>query len=162
MAYDTQASSDGRMLAATPDERQFMQGDATQLYSRMRPDQRTAVGNEFLRLLRLAGDESQGERDATGMLSAQDVARLHNYTRERHPEILREVWSHPVTQAALSAPGAEAEPVEHEEVIEQVPRDVPQDYSATPPPAATPNEARDILRDTQREGPETNPAQNGY
>jgi hypothetical protein len=158
MTYDTQASQNGDTPMAVPDERQFAEADVTRLYSRMRSDQRTAIGNEFLRLLRLAGDNSEGERDAAGMLSAQEVARLHTYTRERHPEILREVWKHPVTQASLATPGAEAEPVEHEDVIEQV----PQDYSATPPPAASRNEAWDVLRETQREGPEANPANNGH
>ncbi|HEV8190036.1 MAG TPA: hypothetical protein VGP82_00905 [Ktedonobacterales bacterium] len=147
MAYDTQASREGNMPVAMPDERQFIEGDVTRLYSRMRSDQRTAVGNELLRLLRLSGDDTEGEREATGMLSAQEVARLHTYTRERHPEILHDVWNHPVTQASLAAPGAEAEPVEHEDVIEQVPRDVPQGGSATR------NEAEDALRETQWEGP---------
>src|SRR5579885_1704333 len=87
MGYDTQASHNGHMPSLPLDERQFMQGDMTSLYRRMRPDQRTAVGNEFLRLLRLAGDTSVhlGERDANGMLSAQEVAKLHAYAREHHP-----------------------------------------------------------------------------
>jgi hypothetical protein len=149
MTYDTQASQNRDVPAAMPEERQFAQADVAGLYGRMRPDQRTAVGNEFLRLLQLAGDDAVGEREANGMLSAQEVARLHAYTREHHPGILHEVWNHPVTQAALAAPGAEAEPVEHEDVIEQT----PQDDSAMAPPDAGRDETWDIFRETQREGP---------
>lgn len=149
MAYDTQASHNDDMPAAMSEERQFAQADVAQLYGRMRPDQRTAVGNEFLRLLRLAGDDTVGERDANGMLSAQEVARLHTYTREHHPEVLHEVWSHPVTQTALAAPGAAAAPVEHEDVIEQA----PQDDSVMQPPNAGRDETWNIFRETQREGP---------
>src|SRR5262249_46907085 len=120
-----------------------------QLYGRMRPDQLTAVGNEFLRLLRLAGDDTVGEREAHLMLSVQEVAELHTYAREHAPEVLHEVWSHPVTQAALATPGAEAAPVEHEDVIEQT----LQDDSAWRPPSASHDETWNIFRETQREGP---------
>src|SRR5262249_21064851 len=134
MANDAQKSP---YAAAMSDERQFTEGNATQLYSKLRPDQRTAVGNEFLRLLQLAGDNSMGEHESTGELSAEQVAKLHTYARERHPEILHRVWSHPVTQASLAAPGAEAAPVEHEEAIEATPIDIEHDYASTPPPTFT-------------------------
>src|SRR6185437_7962756 len=114
MATDPQAQAS----MPVPDERQFAEGDAAQLYGGMRPDQRTAIGNEFLRQLQLAGDISMGDQEATAELSAEQVAKLHTYVRERHPEVLHDVWSHPVTQASLATAGAEAAPIEHEEAIE--------------------------------------------
>jgi hypothetical protein len=189
MAYDTQQTRDANMPAATPDERQFAHADATALYRRMRPDQRTAVGNEFLRLLRLAGDPTGDQRAASGMLSVEDVARLHTYAREHHPEVLHEVWNHPVTQASLAAPGAQAEPIEHEDVIEQAPEEPPTEdvattgpygagfimselaqgqrpdrlleepYEASVQPTPESNAGERVIREAQEEGPETNPAQ---
>lgn len=111
-----------------------------QLYERMRPDQRTAVANEFVRTLRVAGDpeaerfrrETQAaaeyvpqrttpettddegatplasdENDAAALLSPEQVARIHAYTRDRHPDLFEQVMHHPVTVSAMSAPGAE-------------------------------------------------------
>lgn len=153
MANDTQP----QVTAPVPDEQQFAEGDATQLYGKMRPDQRTAVGNEFLRLLQLTGDTSMGDREATGELSAEQVAKIHSYARERHPEILHDVWGHPVTQASLAAPGAEAEPVEHEEAIEATPIDVEEDYATTPPPAPTRDDQWESLRATQHADPDIAP-----
>lgn len=115
---------------------EFRTGDATRLYRRLRPDQRAAVGLEFLRLLRLSGDPQandvsggafgtastqatdiditqrlmQHEPQPAPIVSAEQAARVHTYVRERHPDLFEQVLEHPVTQASLAAPGAE--PVE--------------------------------------------------
>ena len=99
---------------------QFTQSDPRRLYARLRPDQRTAIAGEFLRLFRLSGDPEALRFDTPieGMLPPERVAELHTYARQHHPEILEQVRDHPVTQAALAAPGAEVEePAEREEVV---------------------------------------------
>jgi hypothetical protein len=106
------------------------------LYAQMRPDQRTVIANEFIRLLTIAGDPAveqlrqdveaaeeyvppqasnpEDERAATHTVAASEhpvrvtveqVSRLHTYTREHHPDIFAQVMHHPVTMAALAAPG---------------------------------------------------------
>ena len=111
-----------------PSER-FARGDDMQLlYARMRPDQRTAVAGEFIRLLGLAGDDqaqhfreqfqrhAQVATDATEeLLSADEVAAIDQYVRQQHPEMIEEMLNHPVTQSALASPGEPAEPPEGEE-----------------------------------------------
>src|SRR5260370_16002973 len=107
------------------------------LYAQMRPDQRTVIANEFIRLLTIAGDPAveqlrqdveaaeeyvppqasnpEDERAVAHTVAASEhpvrvtteqVSRLHTYTREHHPDIFAQVMHHPVTVAALAAPGA--------------------------------------------------------
>ncbi len=97
--------------------------DVRRLYSRMRPDQRTAIGGEFIRLFRLSGDQEAQRfvQPMTGMLSASQVAEMHIFARDHLPRVLEEVRDHPVTQDALAHPGEEVEEVETEEVIIQEP-----------------------------------------
>jgi len=110
----------------------FDQADAAALYEQMRPDQRTAIANEFVRCLRLAGDpaaeqftaeaeqtespqqssvaEEQvvvtgGALETPRLLSAQQAAAIHRYTFERSPDCFTQVLHHPLTQAVLAAPG---------------------------------------------------------
>jgi hypothetical protein len=120
---------------------EFANGDPERFYARMRPDQRTAVANEFVRVLHLAGDPhaddfryaaedrfaASGEDYAPPeessaaqplvphLLSPDEASRVHRYTREHHPELVDTVARHPVTQAALAFPGAPPEPVPPEE-----------------------------------------------
>jgi hypothetical protein len=88
------------------------------LYERMRPDQRTAIAGEFIRLLALARDgrteqlrqklQNQTQithDDANELLSADQVDAIDNYVRQRHPEMIAQLVSHPVTQAVLAMPG---------------------------------------------------------
>ena len=120
----------------TPSER-FARGDEmASLYARMRPDQRTAMAGEFIRLLSLAGDpqaqqfreqfqhHTQVATDAKEeLLSADQVATIDRYVREKHPELIEEMLRHPVTQSALAAPGepasdeADTEPNEEKIII---------------------------------------------
>lgn len=101
----------------------FERGDDTRaLYEQMRPDQRTAIAGEFIRMLSLAGDaraeqfrqqfrEHTQLTDVTsdGLLSADQVAALDSYVRQRHPEMIEEVLRHPVTQSSLDMPGVPAD-----------------------------------------------------
>ena len=115
---------------------EFANGDPEQIYARMRPDQRTAVANEFVRVLHLAGDPraddfrsaaedhfaASGEEYAPPevssaaqpivphLLSPAEASRVHRYPRMHHPELVDAVARHPVTQAALAFPGAPSEP----------------------------------------------------
>lgn len=115
---------------------EFANGDPEALYARMRPDQRTAVANEFVRALVLSGDpraddfryagadrysasgedyappeeSSQAQAIVPHLLSPAEAARVHRYTREHHPDLFEKVAHHPVTQAALAFPGAIPEP----------------------------------------------------
>ncbi len=75
------------------------------IYEQMRPDYRTAIAEEFMRLLRLAGDAMAPYQHVPPMetLPAEQVAALHVYTRERHPDIFDMVMQHPVTRLALSS-----------------------------------------------------------
>ena len=113
--------------------------DVEGLYTRMRPDQRTAVANEFIRVLSLAGDttvqrfsqeEQLRQREMTNaaapgsaepmppqMQPAEAVVELHRYVRERHPELFEQVMRHPVTVAAMRAPGAEPIPDDEGEEV---------------------------------------------
>ena len=108
----------------------FQQGAAMQdLYAQMRPDQRTALAGEFIRLLRLAGDDQvdlfhqrfqehtqaashtspEASFKATDeLLSAEQVAEIDQYVRRKHPALIEQMLQHPVTQAALRAPGEQA------------------------------------------------------
>jgi hypothetical protein len=142
MSHDTTNTQPG---AAPISGDQFTQADPRRLYARMRPDQRTAIAGEFLRLFRLSGDPEalRFDRPLEGMLPPERVAELHAYARQHHPEILEQVLEHPVTQAALAAPGAEVEePAEHEEVVVREGADVapeaqsPQDIASDPEMAA--------------------------
>lgn len=100
---------------------QFAHSDPTDIYKQMRPDQWTAIANEFVRVLKVAGD-SQAERFAgaatpanrqsteTPVLKTLDQAvAVHTYTREHYPNLFAEVTRHPVTVASLQTPGAPAE-----------------------------------------------------
>lgn len=106
---------------------QFTHGDPTDMYKQMRPDQWTAIANEFLRVLTIAGDSQVnrfiGEvtpvgQQATGapVLKTLDQAvSVHMYTRDHYPDLFAEVAHHPVTVASLQAPGAPAEAEPDEE-----------------------------------------------
>jgi hypothetical protein len=93
-----------------------------ELYERMRPDQRTAIAGEFIRLLTLAGDpraeqfrqKLQDHTRITGdarneLLSADQVGAIDGYVRQSHPEMIAQLVAHPVTRSALEMPGAPAE-----------------------------------------------------
>ena len=93
-----------------------------ELYERMRPDQRTAVAGEFIRLLTLAGDSradqfrqklqdhTQIANDAhSELLTADQVEAIDSYVRQSHPEMIAQLAAHPVTRSALEMPGAPAE-----------------------------------------------------
>lgn len=86
---------------------EFAQDDPRHVYERMRPDQRTAIAGEFIRLFRLSGDPEAQRYDTeiTEMWPPERVAELHRYAQQRHPEIFEEVMRHPVTQASLETPG---------------------------------------------------------
>ena len=124
----------------------FTTADPKALYARMRPDQRTAIANEFIRLLRLAGDPGVARftgEDADGepgagtetvrksfdarppeLESPEQVASIHTYTREHHPDIFEQVAHHPVTIASLAHAGERVEEaVQQENVIVQGPSD---------------------------------------
>lgn len=92
-----------------------------ELYERMRPDQRTAMAGEFIRLLTLAGDSHaeqfrqklQDHTQITGdaaneLLSAGQVEAIDGYARQSHPEMIAQLAAHPVTRSALEMPGAPA------------------------------------------------------
>lgn len=87
------------------------------LYADMRPDQRTAIAGEFMRLFRLSGDPGakQFDQPMDDMLAADQVAAMHIYARDHLPDVLREVREHPVTQFALARPGEPAPPPSKEE-----------------------------------------------
>jgi len=93
-----------------------------ELYERMRPDQRTAIAGEFIRLLTLAGDpraeqfrqklqdHTQISGDAHNeLLTADQVEAIDSYVRQSHPEMIAQLAAHPVTRSALEMPGAPAE-----------------------------------------------------
>lgn len=86
---------------------EFAQDDPRHIYERMRPDQRTAIAGEFIRLFRLSGDADAQRYDSEihEMWPPERVAELHRYAQQRHPEIFEEVMRHPVTQASLETPG---------------------------------------------------------
>jgi hypothetical protein len=75
------------------------------IYAEMRPDYRTAIAEEFMRLLRLAGDNAAPYYHVPPMetLTAEQVAALHVYTRDRHPDLFDMVMRHPVTLLALAS-----------------------------------------------------------
>jgi hypothetical protein len=85
--------------------------DPEPIYARMRPDQRTAIGEEFIRLFRLSGDP-EAQRLASevastfsvpsALLAPEQVAAMHRYARARHPEIFAVVMQHGVTAYALA------------------------------------------------------------
>ncbi len=78
--------------------------DPAAVYAQMRPDQRTAIAEEFMRVLRLAGDTA-GPRFTLApqeTLTPEQVATLHVYTREHHPDLFAMVMRHPVTLLALA------------------------------------------------------------
>lgn len=106
---------------------QFAHGDPADIYKQMRPDQWTAIANEFVRVLKIAGD-SQADRFAgeaaadgqqttsTPVLKTLDQAvAVHVYTRDHYPDRFAEVAQHPVTVASLRTPGTPAEPEVAEE-----------------------------------------------
>jgi len=113
---------------------EFTNADPEQIYGRMRPDQRTAVANEFVRMLILTDDPraeqfryaahdpfaASGKNYAPPkespqvapivphLLSPAQAAAVHRYTREHHPDLFDVVAHHPVTQESLAFPGAAA------------------------------------------------------
>lgn len=100
---------------------QFAHSDPTDIYKQMRPDQWTAIANEFLRVLKVAGD-SQADRFAGEVAPAgqqttsppvlktlDQAVAVHMYTRDHYPELFAEVARHPVTVASLQTPGTPAE-----------------------------------------------------
>ncbi|MBF6591844.1 MAG: hypothetical protein IVW57_15150 [Ktedonobacterales bacterium] len=93
------------MSAETTSPEAFDFQNPVAVYAQMRPDQRTAIGLEFSRLLNLSGDGTAPRfaLDARGMLSAEQAATLHQYARERHPDIFAQVMRHPVTRSSLAS-----------------------------------------------------------
>ncbi|MFI5273235.1 MAG: hypothetical protein ACHQ4H_09425 [Ktedonobacterales bacterium] len=89
------------------------------MYMRLRPDQRTAIAGEFIRLFSLSRDPEAQRfvQPINGMLSADQVAPMHIFARDHLPRVLAEVREHPVTRSALAHPGAEVAPVETQEAI---------------------------------------------
>jgi hypothetical protein len=99
----------------------FERGEGVEeLYGQMRPDQRTAIAGEFIRLLALAGDDhaeqfrvgfqehTQLTTAATDKLfTADQVGAVDSYVRQKHPEMIAQMLRHPVTQSALAMPGAQ-------------------------------------------------------
>ena len=84
--------------------------DPEPIYAHMRPDQRTAIGEEFILLLRMSDDpEARRLADEVAstfavpatMLSPAQVAVLHRYAQAHHPEIFAAVMQHEVTASAL-------------------------------------------------------------
>jgi hypothetical protein len=140
---------------------EFRTGDATRLYSRLRPDQRAAIGLEFLRVLRLAGDPQANDvsggafgtanTQATDMditqrlmrhepqpapiVSAEQAARVHEYVRERRPDLFKQVMDHPVTKSSLAAPGAEPVAMSDQPEIKLPKADVPHTTTVLDHPA---------------------------
>lgn len=89
-------------------ERRYVSANPHALYAHMRPDQRTVIANEFVRLFAVAHVAKRlrlvpGDRAPDGMLSADQVAALHLYTWQHAPSVLVAVFHHPVTQAVLAA-----------------------------------------------------------
>lgn len=79
--------------------------DPAAVYAQMRPDQRTAIAEEFMRVLQLAGDTA-GPRFTLApqeTLTPEQVATLHVYTREHHPDLFAMVMQHPVTLLSLAS-----------------------------------------------------------
>lgn len=113
--------------ASTDATERFRQGDNVRdLYEQMRPDQRTAMAGEFIRLLGLANDpqaeqfRQQFQRhtqiaavEKDELLSADEVAKVDSYVREKHPEMIEQLLRHPVTESALKMPGARSHGEEH-------------------------------------------------
>lgn len=112
---------------------EFAQDDPRHVYERMRPDQRTAIAGEFIRLFRLSGDADAQRYDTEihEMWPPERVAELHRYAQQRHPEIFEEVTRHPVTQASLETPGVVvATSSEGEAVVPDVVPDLPDKHGA--------------------------------
>ena len=118
---DAADAADAETAGAPPDTiARFTRGDAMpDLYERMRPDQRTAIAGELIRLLVLSGDDhaeqfrqqfqqhTQLTSDASEeLLSTDEVAAIDSYARQHHPELIAQLLKHPVTQSALRSPGA--------------------------------------------------------
>jgi hypothetical protein len=84
------------------------------VYEKLRPDQRTAIGEEFMRVLRYTGDAQapQFPLDVNGTLSTEQVSNLHSYAREHYPELFAEVMHHPVTAGALTSLAAPDVPID--------------------------------------------------
>ena len=88
--------------------------DPEPIYAQMRPDVRTAIGEQFIRVFRLS-DDPEARRMAEEaartfsvpkeMLSPGQVAALHRYARQHHPDLFAEVMQHPVTVNALAPLG---------------------------------------------------------
>ncbi len=126
-AGDTTTDVTTMDAASTDATERFRQGDNVRdLYEQMRPDQRTAMAGEFIRLLGLADDpqaeqfrqqfqrHTQGSTEATDeLLSADEVAGVDSYVREKHPEMIEQLLRHPVTESALKMPGARSHGAEH-------------------------------------------------
>lgn len=140
MTTNTPIQANDAPAPISPDE--FRTGDATALYRRLRPDQRAAIGLEFLRMLRLVGDPQaatlgggsfsatdtartdtsvterlmQHEPQAAPIISAEQTAQVHRYVQEHHPDLFEQTLNHPVTQASLARPGAEPEEIKEQQV----------------------------------------------
>ena len=86
---------------------EFLQGNPEDVYARMRPDQRTAIAGEFVRLFRLSNEPGAQEFLApySGMLPAARVAAMHRWASTNRPDIVDAVLHHPVTATSLQAPG---------------------------------------------------------
>lgn len=109
------ARPDGESLARVTTKSDWSEGgyvsaDPRGLYASMRPDQRTAIAHQFVRLFTIADVAKRlrlvpGDRTREDMLSAEQVAALHTYAWQHAPSVLLEVFHHPVTQAVLAAQG---------------------------------------------------------
>ena len=106
MAIENSMQQDPEMIQPI-DSAQFAQQEPQPLYSQMRPDQRAAIAGEFHRLLLLAGDPNADRllSGSPGAVTPEVATQIHTYTQQHHPEIFGEVMHHPVTVAALEAPG---------------------------------------------------------
>lgn len=77
------------------------------MYSRMRPDQRMAIAEQFIREFRLSHDP-QAQRfvgEVGEDVPAGQVLEMHQFAQQNAPEAFARVMDHPVTRAAFAHAG---------------------------------------------------------
>jgi hypothetical protein len=82
--------------------------DPVGFYTQLDPAQRAAIAEEFIDRFRLLDDPGAREyaRVDPHFTSPNQLAQMHEYAADMHPEVLADMLKNPTIASALGSPGA--------------------------------------------------------
>src|SRR5215831_12665676 len=87
---------------------QTSEQDPEAVYSKLNPQQRTTLAEEFIRGFKKSGDTHEEPLASIDpkKVTPQQLAAMHQHARDEHPDVLGRVMRHPIVAALLGGFGA--------------------------------------------------------